>query len=218
MNEKSLLLYFAGYQGHNSQKFQVVKDFFENDHCECRQFDQTLDFEQDKSELLKIVAEGKNLAERKVYMIASSLGCLSALWLHFKHQFPLVLINPSFFPEETLKDSLSRQELENIKRFKKEIEDIRTGKEIYLFAAEDDERVDYRRFAEHFEPNILQTTISPDGGHAYTVLRKYIPFMHLLLWRKEIGFDEWPNSWEAEEWGFLPPYEEFLEGFEDYFK
>lgn len=202
MNVKCLLLYFAGFGGHKSHKFQVVKDFFENDFVECRQFDQTSDFEQDKAELEKII-DG-----RKVYMIASSLGCLSALWLHFKHRYPLVLINPSFFPEETLRDCLSEREIENIKRFKKEIYEMRYGKQISVFVAEDDERLDYKRFLDVFDPWIFKTTISPDGGHSFTDLRRYIPYMRLQLWRNEIDFDEWPCSYEAEEWGFLPLYEE----------
>jgi hypothetical protein len=92
---------------------------------------------------------------------------------------------------------------------------MRYGKQISVFVAEDDERLDYKRFLDVFEPWIFKTTISPDGGHSFTVLRKYIPIMNLWLFRKEIGPEDWPSPWEAEEWGFLPLYEEFSDGFED---
>lgn len=212
MEQKTLILYLAGYNGHNSQKFQVIKNFFENSCVECRQFDQTLDFELDKIELEKIV-DG-----RTVKLIASSLGCLSALWLHFKYRFEIVLINPSFFPEETLKDSLSDVEIENIRRFKKEIYEMRYGKYLRVFVAEDDERVDYKRFLDVFDSWIFKTTISPYGGHSFTAIREYVPFMNLWLFRKENGPEDWPQSYEAKEWGFLPPYEEFLEGSDEYIK
>lgn len=215
MEQKTMLLYFAGYKGHNSTKFQIIKDFYKDNFVDCVQFDQTLDFEADKAAIEKLI-EG-----RDVKIIASSLGCLSALWLHFKYKFEIVLINPSLFPEETLKDSLSSQEIENIRRFKNEIYEMRYGKMICLYVAEDDERVDYRRFLDVFEPWVLKTTVCPYGGHSFTAspkdghsftaMREFLPMMNLWLWRKEIGPEDWPAPWDLEEWGFLPPYVDFWE-------
>ncbi len=185
MNKR--IIYFAGFKGHRSNKFEIIKEFFTT---ECVQFDQTLDFAKD-------IIEIENLIENhQAYIIASSMGCLTALYTHFKYNCPIVLINPSLFPDITLKEVLSDSEIESIRNIRACLLNKKTGKEINLYIAEDDERVNHDRFIEQFEENIRYINRSPIGGHSYTILPDKLHAINVSLFRAEIDFEDFCALYE----------------------
>lgn len=180
MNKR--ILYFAGYKGHRSNKFEIIKEYFTS--YECIQFDQTLDFAKDIIQLEKLIVHSETA------MIASSMGCLTAIYIHFKYRLPIVLINPSLFPDETLSDELSETEKSGIQNMRTCLIEMKTGKEINLFISEDDERVNHDRFIEHFADNIQYSDRSPIGGHSYSIIKQKLKLMSLYLSHERIDIED----------------------------
>lgn len=180
MNKR--IIYFAGYKGHRSNKFEIIKEYFTS--YECIQFDQTFDFAKDIIQLEKLIVNTETA------IIASSMGCLTALYIHFKYRLPIALINPSLFPDETLSDELSETEKSGIRNIRACLIEMKTGKEINLFISEDDERVKHDRFLEHFAENIQYINRSPIGGHSYTILKQKLKVMSLYLSHEKIDIED----------------------------
>ena len=180
MNKR--IIYFAGYKGHRSNKFEIIKEYFTS--YECIQFDQTLDFVRDIIQLEKLIVNSETA------IIASSMGCLTALYMHFKYSLPIVLINPSLYPDETLKTEFTDSEIQTIKNIRACLISMKTRKEINLFIAEDDERVNHDRFFEQFKENIQFIDRSPIGGHSYSILKQKLKLMSLYLSREKMDIED----------------------------
>lgn len=161
---KKTVIYFAGYNGYNSFKYKLLNKFFEDIHTV--QFNQSANFEADLKELEEIIAESE-----KVYLIGSSMGCLCSLYLHFKYGFPIVLINPCYFPEEVLEHELTQDEKVFINHVREQIKSVYKPeqKEINLFIASDDELLNPESFRKEWEKNIKYLDISSEGGHGYSI-------------------------------------------------
>lgn len=170
--DRKLFLYFSGFhqkRDEESLKYMLFKDYTQG-YSETKEI--TLDIEN----LDKVLSDLKKKCKLfdRIHMVASSLGCLPALLLHFSEGYPLTLINPSFFPERTLKADLTKSQTNILTRLKKQIIAIKKGRSLAVYAAADDQRVDYHDFVKVFEDNIWRVEITPVGGHAYTVLPKKI--------------------------------------------
>ena len=111
------IIYFAGYNGQNSIKYKIINEFFDDIHTV--QFDQSIDFDSD----IKILEEITSQSE-KVYIVGSSMGCLGSLYLHFKYGFPVVLINPCYFPEKVGGIELNGKEKEYINYVRQTIKSV----------------------------------------------------------------------------------------------
>ncbi len=188
MNKR--IIYFAGYKGHRSNKFEIIKEYFTS--YECIQFDQTLDFAKDIIQLEKLIVNSETA------IIASSMGCLSALYIHFKYRLPIVLINPSLFPDETLSDELTETEKSGIRNMRACLFEMKAGKEINLFIAEDDERVNHKRFIEQFADNIQFINRSPIGGHSYSIIKQKLKVMSLYLSHERPDMEDFFAMFEDE--------------------
>lgn len=188
--KKKAIVFFRGYNRERkieSSKFEIIKKHYLEEHYDRIIFDTSEEgFRERLSDLEKTLANYSHVG-----VIGSSMGCLASLYMHFKYECKLVLINPSYFTEITLKDSLSPILKNEIIDFKREIELLRNGKGINLFLAEDDERLDHSKFIEHFDENIKLIIKTPTGGHQFTVFEEQFDRISNLLcdWSEVESYD-----------------------------
>jgi predicted esterase YcpF (UPF0227 family) len=185
------IIYFSGYGGHNSKKFQILKDYFKK--CNVIEFAQSYNFSIDTEKLKKII----NQHSSNLFFISSSLGCIPGLYSAFLYNKDILLINPSFFPEETLKDCLKKSELNELMIFKDRIIDMLQTKEIKtyidLYLANDDERIskeNRENFKNIFQAYIKHIDESEVGGHAYDIIDKKLKNIDISIYRKEISMED----------------------------
>ncbi|MCK5853457.1 hypothetical protein KAH27_10555 [bacterium] len=177
---KHISIYFRGFNHNNeptSSKYELLKKWYDTDFVNWIMVDQNLDDPQ------KTIDEVESLISDydKIFIVASSLGCLSALYFSFVKNSEIVLINPGFFPEDSIKDELSELELRNIAELRDRILKLRTGKKINLLISEDDELVDPKPFIDIFRDNIRFIDSSPVGGHSYSILGDKMRMISNLL-------------------------------------
>lgn len=194
----SCIIYFNGFEGKNSNKFNELINFYKNDDIKLIQFDQSFNCHNDTQKMEKILLD--NGGPQNIKIIASSLGSIPAIYLSFKFNISCVLINPSFYPKETLSDKLSKLQLSELESFKLGISimmDQKDKKDIYktlsLYIANDDERIlpqNRIRFSQYFEKYILYTNISPNGGHTYTIFESKLKSIHNSLYKNEIDKED----------------------------
>jgi len=178
---KHISIYFRGFNHKNeptSNKYELLKKW-QNSNCgKWIMVDQNLDNPQETIEEVESLISDYD----KIFIIASSMGCLSALYFSFVKNSEIVLINPSFYPENTLKDSFTELELRNIAEMKDRVLAARNGKKINLLIAEDDELIDSKPFVDLFRDNIRFIDSSPIGGHTYSVLSDKLRMINNLMY------------------------------------
>ena len=123
-------------------------------------------------------------AHEKLIFIGTSLGAFYANYFGQKYDCPVILVNPSVTPSETLREKLGVNRhyitsdefwvtvahLEQLDKMKKYADNSITkcsgGVLIHLFLAENDEVIPYQCALEKFK-NVASVTVTPDGEHRY---------------------------------------------------
>ncbi len=191
---KHLFIYFSGFrsieernlEGVNSSKYLQVKEYFEKEveNFQVIEYAQTYNWSADISSIDKLIAEHKGC---NIYLIASSLGSIPAIYAALKYNLKTALLNPSYFPEETLVELLSNQELDSFQQFKTEISHLLSkqhGQILQIYRNTDDERIskdNFDKFRSIFTNVIKDVFISEDGGHQFNNLKDYLRTIKLYL-------------------------------------
>lgn len=196
---KGTIIYFGGYKAppevtkSNFNKFEIIKEYFSA--MNVVRFDQTFDIEKDLNKLNKIIRKAD---PNSLYFISSSLGVIPALYCYYFYDRPLVAINPSYFPEETLEGIITDDELTACYDFKIQngmmcFSNNKHKSKIAVYIATDDERVkDYQRskFVSLFQKDIETIDTSETGGHQYTCLPDKLLDIRMTLMKNEIGNED----------------------------
>lgn len=191
---KKIIIYFNGYNGRNSNKFRQIETYFKGFGIKVIQYDQTLDFLVDINNINSLLNKYKNY---NIKFIGSSLGCIPAIYHSLDRGIDTVLINPSFFPEQTLGSLLKPTQLDSIIEYKKHICDYMNNdcfefKKLNIYVSEDDERINKNlrdEFQLIFNNCINYYNKSKTGGHSYSILPEKLKSFYVSLYvNKE--FDE----------------------------
>jgi hypothetical protein len=126
----------------------------------------------------KFIATRKQ--DEKLIFVGTSLGAFYANFFGNLYDCPVVLVNPSAYPNETLSTRLgsnrnyvtgdeffvSLAHLEDLEKMRKHLEDNYSGQLISLFLAKDDDVIPYELSLSAFKfPSFLKVT--EDGGHRF---------------------------------------------------
>lgn len=117
----------------------------------------------------------------KLIFVGTSLGAFYANYFGHMYDCPIVLINPSGNPSETLKARLgpnvnyttgeefmvSIAHLDKLAAMRKYVTDNYSGSLVSLFVARDDEVIPFESMLENF-PLTSKTVVTEDGGHRFT--------------------------------------------------
>jgi predicted esterase YcpF (UPF0227 family) len=120
-------------------------------------------------------------ANEKLIFVGTSLGAFYASYFGHVYDCPIVLVNPSGKPSETLKAKLgthvnyvtgdefmvSLAHLDELAAMRKYVENNYSGSLVSLFAARDDEVIPFESMIESF-PYTSKTVVMDDGGHRFT--------------------------------------------------
>jgi len=197
--KKGTIIYFGGYKSppeankSNFNKFEIIKEYFSA--MNVVRFDQTFNIEKDLDKLDKII---KKADPNSLYFISSSLGVIPALYCYYIFDRPLVAINPSYFPEETLEGIITDDELTACYQLRTEngmmcFSSNKHNSKIGVYVASDDERVkDYQiqHFDSLFSKDIGIIDISETGGHLYTCLPDKLLDIRMTLMKNDIGNED----------------------------
>jgi len=176
------LLYFRGFHSRkceHSAKYLKLKDYFDDTDV----FEIELNYDNENDYMSSIETLCKKYS--RVGLVGDSLGAIPSLYLHSLTEYPLVLINPSYYPEITLKDDLSEEMKDEINFFKNKIEENKSKLFFRFEQAKDDERVDYARFYEHFKFNAELVNFHEKGGHKFDCIDDDL----LHLWNLYLFFE-----------------------------
>lgn len=131
----------------------------------------------------KIVAQfimSRKTGEKLVF-VGTSLGAFYANFFGHVYDCPIVLVNPSGNPSETLKARLGKNvnymtgeefmvsvaHLDKLAAMRKHVVDNYSGALVSLFVARDDEVIPFESMLENF-PFTSKTVVMDDGGHRFT--------------------------------------------------
>lgn len=130
----------------------------------------------------KIVADfvANRKPSEKLVFVGTSLGAFYANYFGHVYDCPIVLVNPSGNPSETLKAQLgpnvnyatgeefmvSIAHLDKLATMRKHVADNYSGSLVSLFVARDDEVIPVDSMLEHF-PFTSKTVVMEDGGHRF---------------------------------------------------
>lgn len=117
----------------------------------------------------------------KLVFVGTSLGAFYANFFGHVYDCPIVLVNPSGNPSETLKARLgtnvnymtgeefmvSVAHLDKLAMMRKHVVDNYSGALVSLFVARDDEVIPFESMLENF-PFTSKTVVMDDGGHRFT--------------------------------------------------
>jgi len=117
----------------------------------------------------------------KLVFVGTSLGAFYANYFGHLYDCPIVLVNPSGKPSETLKAKLgpnvnyatgeefmvSLAHLDELENMRKYVADNYSGSLVSLFLARDDEVIPFESMMESF-PYSSKTVVTDDGGHRFT--------------------------------------------------
>jgi len=120
-------------------------------------------------------------ANEKLIFVGTSLGAFYASYFGHVYDCPIVLVNPSGNPSETLKAKLgtnvnyvtgdeflvSLAHLDELTKMRKFVTDNYSGSLVSLFVARDDEVIPFESMIENF-PYTSKTVVMDDGGHRFT--------------------------------------------------
>ena len=120
-------------------------------------------------------------ANEKLVFVGTSLGAFYASFFGHSYDCPIVLVNPSGNPSETLRAKLgtnvnyvtgdeflvSLAHLDQLTKMRKFVTDNYSSSLVSLFLARDDEVIPFESMIEHF-PHTSKTVIMDDGGHRFT--------------------------------------------------
>jgi len=119
--------------------------------------------------------------DEKLVFVGTSLGAFYANYFGHVYDCPIVLVNPSGNPSETLKERLgpnvnyrtgeeflvSVAHLDKLATMRKYVADNYSGSLVSLFVARDDEVIPADSMLEHF-PFTSKTVVMEDGGHRFS--------------------------------------------------
>ena len=211
----SVLLFFRGYpikkpQGKTSKLVSLKKSYLETDFIEVFIDDMKIEHLNHLSEKIKDY--------ETVILMAESMGCLSAMYLKLllnNKYIRLIVLNPSYYPEETLKKALSTDEMNRTLQIKEKIEKrlapyldihfdkykIRGGSEknnersldMYVFQCQDDDRVDCNRFNERWKEQICHVTQLETGGHIMSTFPAIEEQLQYICFGQYIEMEDFPE-------------------------
>ena len=145
---KTTVVYFHGFNGKNSKKYNIIKNYFPE--YECLEFKQEYDWKVDFQQFDDLV---NTRSIESLFILGSSLGSIYSIYFALKYSIRCLLINPSYFPENTLKNHLSPNNLQSFIEVKEMIETMDSKKAsnlISLFLAKDDELLNFDNFIDKF--------------------------------------------------------------------
>lgn len=123
----------------------------------------------------------KRKTGEKLIFVGTSLGAFYANFFGQVYDCPVVLVNPSSNPSESLKARLgpnvnymtgeefmvSVAHLDKLEMMRKKVAETYSGALVSLFVSRDDEVIPYESMLESF-PYTSKTVIMEDGGHRFT--------------------------------------------------
>lgn len=180
----SLGIYFAGFKHPNAiednskkQKYEIFKTLF----------DETIkiDYNDGPIEKLELLIEKYISENKKIYLLGFSIGSIKSLYLHFKYDIPILLINPSFFPEITLQAYLPQSEINYIINLKNNIlnmmQNNKTNSNFSVLLSKDDEVITYDKFLNIFNPYVKYVEWVENSGHSFIQFENRAEQIRLLM-------------------------------------
>lgn len=177
-----MIVYLHGFGSTGSSpKVDVLRERFGHDQV----FSPTLPFNPTEvysivntlvSDFLRTRGEGE-----KLIFVGTSLGAFYANFFGHLYDCPVVLVNPSVYPNETLaarlgsnKNYITGEEflvsiahLEDLEQMRKYLDNNYSGRLVNLFLAKDDDVIPYGVALESFKfPAFVKVT--EDGGHRFS--------------------------------------------------
>jgi uncharacterized protein len=182
---KDTILYIHGFKSSgNSNKAQILRKHF-NVIAPDLPVSPMLSFET----LREIIVNDK-----PQFIVGSSLGGFYALVLASELEVPTLLINPSVYPSESLKDQIGEHErFGSGEEFTFTAQDLNELKELEgwwkledsfnrnLFLAMDDELLDSKKTFNLFEKHCNSIKSFVDGGHQFSQFESTIPIIKELI-------------------------------------
>lgn len=184
------ILYFHGYNGENSVKYEILKDYFAKEGVEVVKIIQTYDRRADADRVAKAMAQAKKKDWLgKFFIVGSSLGCVYSMFYSLKLQIPCLLINPAYEVEERLKGRMEPEKLETMLEVLRRIDEMPYIPALFnVFLAEDDELLTFDKFLADFR--IFRTIKRfPDKGHGFKNFQENV---------EEVGYIMDYYFWEGE--------------------
>lgn len=119
--------------------------------------------------------------DEKLVFVGTSLGAFYANYFGHIYDCPIVLVNPSGNPSESLKARLgtntnyvtgeefmvSLAHLDKLSSMRRQVAEIYSGALVSLFIARDDEVIPFESMLENF-PFTKKTFVMEDGGHRFS--------------------------------------------------
>ena len=159
---KRKIIYFGGFNStQESTKYKLFKEKFANSFTEIELI--SPEFNNFENIKLKLEQESKT---KKLFFLSSSLGCIMGIYFAGLYKNSIAVINPSYFPEETLKDKLSKSDYEVINHIKSfHFND----KYIFVYRSKDEVVNDvlFEKFKEDLKDNIFNIKVDDFGDHSY---------------------------------------------------
>jgi len=120
-------------------------------------------------------------SNEKLIFVGTSLGAFYANYFGHKYECPIVIVNPSGNPSETLKAKLgpnvnyatneefivSLAHLDKLSKMRDSVNELYLGTLVNLFMARDDEIIPFESMEKNF-PYARKKVIMDDGGHRFT--------------------------------------------------
>ncbi len=119
--------------------------------------------------------------DEKLVFVGTSLGAFYANYFGHIYDCPIVLVNPSGNPSESMKSRLgtntnyvtgeeflvSLAHLDKLSSMRKQVAEIYSGALVSLFVARDDEVIPFESMLENFQFT-SKTVVMEDGGHRFS--------------------------------------------------
>lgn len=178
-----MIIYIHGFGGSGKGvKASEVKNYFKD-----RAISPSLSYVPDLAiSTLEEIIESF-LKHEEVHLIGSSLGGYYSAYLGNKYNLKTVLLNPSVFPHETLKNFLGDGKNfydsssfgwneEHIKTLKKyEVKTIKNEGNFFLLAQKGDELLDYKKAEEKFKK--CSMILDEGGNHSFVDFDEKLPII-----------------------------------------
>ncbi len=178
------VVYFHGFGGENSEKYTILRDYYAPKGIEVVKFDEAYDFDIDEERFSDLLSTD---GLTNVFIIGSSMGSLDTLYFALKHHLSCLVINPSYYPELTLKDTLSLKQHIFVKRIKSEISKLDYDEAlINVFISEDDEVLDITQFVKTFK-NFLSLKYFKNKGHRFNNMTENLEEIEQIRLREVEG-------------------------------
>jgi predicted esterase YcpF (UPF0227 family) len=194
--QNQCIVYFNGYKGVESEKYSHIKEYFEPQNIQTISYDQLFDINSDSENLQKLV---EKYTSKNLKFIASSLGSIPAMYFSIIYKIPTALINPSYFPEVTLKNIASEKELLAMAVYKEKLDCLSImDKLFFVYVAKNDERISQEHrdlFFKRWENYIHYYNESDEGGHSYKILKSKLKSIYVSLFvnndEKKMDIDDY---------------------------